>query len=179
MILAIFAFLSLFLIPTSDAHAGQIRNRAEVVSNAITRAGTTNKKEFTDETLTKLCEEGYSVAIFLYTGAKARTVQCSGGRSIQYLSVKRFQDLDPILTKIEEAVEDNGRALFHCWNGVHATGYVAAAALNRFCGFSGREAADYFVRGVPVGSLSQDRIDQLANRLRKLPENGSFMSGCP
>jgi predicted alpha/beta hydrolase len=163
----------------TSVSAGQIRNRYEVVSGAITRAGTTNKKEFNDETLRELCEEGYRVAIFLYKGARSRTVQCSGGRSIEYRSVKRFQDLDLILGKIDEAVENNSRAIFHCWNGIHATGYVAAAALNRYCGFSGAEAADYFVDGVPKGSLSQDRINSLANKLRTLPKSHSTMSGCP
>jgi hypothetical protein len=161
------------------AHAGQIRNQETVISGAVTRAGTTKKAQYNDDTLTALCEQGYTLAIFLYSGATARTVRCSGGRAISYLSVTKFQAIDPVVNRISTAVNAGGKAIFHCWNGTHATGFVAAAVLNRLCGFSGAQAARYFENGVPPGSIPQSSINKLSGILKAQPTGGHVMAGCP
>jgi len=172
--------ISLLLLSLGlTAQAGQIRNQETVISGAVTRAGTTRQKEYNNETLTALCEQGYTLAIYLYSGATPRTVACSGGRSISYLSITRFQAIDPVVSKIKDAVNAGGKAIFHCWNGTHATGFVAAAVLNRLCGFSGAQAARYFENGVPPGSIPQSSINKLSGILKNQPTGSHVMSGCP
>lgn len=177
---AVSLVILLGFVGSSLSHAQeQIRNRRDVVPGSITRAATTKQKEYNDTTLKALCEEGYTVAIFLYEGAKTREVECSGGRKIKYLSISKFQEPTAVLNEISKSVNQGGRALFHCWNGLHATGYIAAAVLNRFCGFSGAQAANYFVHDVPAGSLPEKNMAFFSKRLKGLPSGGSVMAGCP
>jgi hypothetical protein len=163
----------------AGVQAKQIRNMSAVVSGKIYRAGTTNRKPYNDDTLRDLCEDGFTVAIYLYGGAKSHSVSCGGGRTIRYMSITSYQKIDPVTNVIENAVDHGGKAVFHCWNGVHATGFIAGAVLNRFCGYSGREAANYFERGVPKGSLAQSAINKLSNILESQPSGGRVMQGCP
>lgn len=159
--------------------AEQIRNFKPVVEGHIYRAATTKKAEYNDETLRGLCEQGFTTAIFLYAGANKRTVACSGGRSIRYQSIPTFQKIESVIDTVRAGVEGGGKVVFHCWNGVHATGFIAAAALNQFCGFSGAQAEKYFRDGVPAGTLPVSNINKLASLLSALPTGRSSLQGCP
>ena len=170
---------ALILSFSFSAQAGQIRNLKTVIEGKVYRAGTTGKAQYNDSTLTDLCEQGYTVAIYLYAGATHRTIGCSGGRSITYMSIPKYQNIDNVTGQIAAALNSGGKAIFHCWNGVHATGFIAAATLNRFCGFSGAQAASYFERGVPAGSLPQSSINKLSGILKAQPSGGQVIQGCP
>jgi hypothetical protein len=170
---------SLSLLFASSVWAGQIRNFKPVVDGSIYRAGTTNKAEYSDATLHDLCEQGFTLGIFLYKGAHKRTVSCSGGKSITYMSIATFQKVDSVIGPIRSSVNGGGKVVFHCWNGVHATGFIAAASLNQFCGFSGAQAEKYFRDGVPAGSLPVSNINKLAAILSALPTGRSSLQGCP
>ncbi len=51
--------------------------------------------------------------------------------------------------QIFDTIKSKGKPVFvHCWNGIHATGAVAATALMQFCGMSPKQAVDYWKVGV-------------------------------
>lgn len=163
----------------SSAWADQIRNFKPVVEGHVYRAATTKKAEYNDDTLRALCEQGFTTAIFLYAGAHKRTVSCSGGRSISYQSIPTFQKIDSVMGTVRAGVNGGGKVVFHCWNGVHATGFIAAASLNQFCGYTGAQAEKYFRDGVPAGTLPVSSINKLASLLSALPTGRSSLQGCP
>jgi len=161
------------------AQAGEVTQYTKVISGKFSRAGSTGRQQYSDAALTQLCNQGYTMAIFLYPGARPRTITCGGGRKITYLSKTPYSSPAGILATTKAEMDRGGKVLVHCWYGVHAAKYVAAAALNNFCGYNGSQSADYFKRGIPPGSLSVSRIEQLASRLRAYPSGGSVAGGCP
>jgi|GEM_PF-6488517 len=164
---------------SASAKAGELSNYTPVISGKLSRAGSSQRQELSDASLKRLCEQGYTLAMFLYPGARARTVSCGGGKQIRYFSKVRYSRPEPILAEAEAEINRGGKVLVHCWYGVHGAKYVAAAALNKFCGWSGSQASSYFVRGIPPGSLAQKTIDELAAKLRTYPSGGSVTGGCP
>lgn len=161
------------------AQAQSVQRVTSVISGKLSISGSSNRKALSDAALTELCNQGYTVAVFTYPGAKARTVSCGGGRSIRYMSNTSWRSPGSILSTIAPAVTGGGKALVHCWYGVHASRFVAANALIRFCGFSGSQAASWFKKGVPAGSLSPAKINEMASKLSASGGGGSVTGGCP
>lgn len=59
------------------------------------------------------------------------------------------KDRADVHRQIYEAIKSKGSPVFiHCWNGIHATGAVAATALMQFCGISAQQAVDYWKVGI-------------------------------
>lgn len=126
----------------ATAHAGAIKNSQNVVGGMLTRAGVKNQEQLSDSQLEELCDQGYSHAYFLYSGASARTISCGRG-SISYKSVNWLKTGE-VMNAISSGLEGGGRVFVHCNNGAHASGYVAAIALRQFCGYSASAAMNYF-----------------------------------
>lgn len=137
----------------SPAYAGDIKNAQHLLGGVLTRAGVRGQTELSDSQLKALCEDGYAHAYFLYSGARARTISCSSG-TISYSSINWLKTT-PILEAISDGLEGRGRVFVHCHNGAHASGYVAAAALRQFCGYSSSQAMSYWEKsndyGIPPG----------------------------
>ena len=159
--------------------AGEVTQHATVISGKFSRAGSTGRQQYSDSALRELCEQGYTLAMFVYPGASSRTISCGGGKQIRYMSKGSYSRPDGILSAAKQEINAGGKVLVHCWYGVHAAKFVAAAALNKFCGWSGSDSAEYFKRGIPPGSLSKSRIEELASKLRAYGSGGGVMGGCP
>lgn len=172
--LVLFAF-SHFLINPAQAQA--VKNETEVIPGKLSRAGTTNRKPYSDETLKGLCERGFTLAVYVYAKAATRTVSCSKG-SITYVQQGGWTNPSRVLALSEQEYNKGGRVMIHCWYGVHASNFLTAAHLNRFCGWTGDQAAAKFLRDAPAGISSKERND-LTSRLRALGRGSSVMNGCP
>jgi hypothetical protein len=158
------SFCSVSLLPPVGAHAQQpkimqpgtpfhgIRDYREVMPGALYRGGANNGRgPLRKEQLNALCEAGFGTAIYLYkTGFSGPpTIQCSKG-SMKYIyegwegAGRTVVDRD-----IYDTIKSKGKPVFvHCWNGIHATGAVAATALMQFCDVSPQKAVDYWKVGV-------------------------------
>lgn len=163
---------------TSEAKAQSVQRVTSVIGGKLARAGSSNRKAYDDAALKGLCEQGYTLAIYVYPGAKPRTVSCSRG-SIKYVGMTSWSNPASIVPKIAAEAAAGGKTMVHCWYGVHASNLVTSAALVKMCGMSGSAAADVFRRGVPKGSLNSGRIEELASKLEKMSPGGSRVSGCP
>ena len=136
--------------PGSPFHG--IRDYREVMPGALYRGGANNGRgPLRKEQLNALCEAGFGTAIYLYkTGFSGpSTIQCSKG-SMKYIyegwegAGRTAVDQD-----IYDTIKSKGKPVFvHCWNGIHATGAVAATALMQFCGVSSQKAVEYWKVGV-------------------------------
>lgn len=47
----------------------------------------------------------------------------------------------------------------HCWNGWHASGYVASITLKQFCGYTDQQALDYWIKNTD-GDNNYEKIKQ-------------------
>jgi hypothetical protein len=171
----VFAILCLF---SAQVFAQQVTNVTNVISGKLSRAGSTNRKAYDDRSLAALCEQGYTLAIYVYGGAKAHDVSCSRGK-ISYLSMTSWEHPTSILSRISNEMNGRGKVMVHCWYGVHASNFVTSAALINSCGFSGEQAAETFRRGVPPKSLAPARVNQLAAELVALELGNHVIEGCP
>ncbi|MGZ3695924.1 MAG: hypothetical protein ACXWQO_17700 [Bdellovibrionota bacterium] len=148
------SFLAVLLLAQSNfAHAGAVKNQQNILGGVLVRAGVSGRTQLSDQQLRTLCEQGFSQAFFLYSGATPRSISCSKGR-ISYRSVSWLNPA-PILQAVNAGLNGGGRVFVHCLNGAHASGVIAALALRQFCRYSGEEAMAYWARtnayGIPPG----------------------------
>ncbi|RYZ98645.1 MAG: hypothetical protein EOP11_20375 [Proteobacteria bacterium] len=107
--------------------------------------------------LENLCREGFSEAVYLYPtnyGASAKSVRCrtyQGNENVltyEQISPLKYQraDQQKLLNLIYDRIRNPrlGPIYDHCWNGWHASGFVAAITLRQFCGFSKEQAVAYW-----------------------------------
>ncbi len=109
--------------------------------------------------LKNLCEEGFSVAFYLYSenyGTAPKEVTCEaregtphpGPHTLRYEQITAFSPSGR--RKLMEAIHANltepeaGPVYVHCWNGWHASGITATIALRQFCGVGAEEAVSYW-----------------------------------
>lgn len=160
-----------------QTHAQEVQRIREMIPGKLMRAGSSNKKPFSDATLAKLCEQGYTLAVYVYGGAVTHDVSCSRGK-ITYTSMTSWEKPQAIVDKARAAIQAGGKVMVHCWYGVHASNFATSVALKQMCGYTGAQAAATFKCGVPPKSLPQSRIDQLANEIANYGPTGSVMEGC-
>lgn len=164
------------------------RNLRAVLNGVYYRGGANNKylkpvrransNPLTDIGLRNLCKEGYTQAIYFYEtnfDQAPHEVRCKTFRGqenvLAYSQVSplryRDSDLRNLLEMIHKHVRNpqSGPIYGHCWNGWHASGYVAAAALRQFCGFSGEEAVAYWNQN--TDGNDGKNYDRLRKRLRE------------
>ncbi len=143
-----------------------------------------NNNPLQEDALRNLCEEGITDANYLYPtnfSSAPKEVPCrlrSGEASkLRYHNLRFAAGEDE---KVLELVRDHltgktrGGLYLHCWNGWHASGYMAAISLIQFCGMSHSDAVDYWNRntdGVNSGAayeLVRQRIRefQVVERLK-------------
>lgn len=174
-----FVLLAMTVGVSSLASAQAVKRVSNVISGKLAISGSTNRSALDDSALRDLCDQGYTRAIFVYSGARARTVSCGGGRTIEYSSMSNWESPGSIVSKVVNEIDGGGKVLLHCWYGVHASKFVAAASLTKLCGFSGSQAAKYFEVGIPPGSLGKARIAELSGKLSGMNGNSHVVSGCP
>lgn len=143
------------------------RNMRAVLSGVYYRGGAnnvynryhkrSNMNPLPAQGLENLCAEGFSHAVYLYErnfGSAPKTIRCrtrSGEENtLRYLQISPLEfnqrDLTELHTMIHEHIRNErlGPIYAHCWNGWHSSGYLAATALRQFCGFTAKQAVDYW-----------------------------------
>ena len=129
-----------------------IRDYREVMPGALYRGGANNgRAPLNQGELDALCDAGMGTAYYLYsTGFHGPTViHCSKG-DLDY-SYQGWEGKGRAIVhqQIYNTIKSKGKPVFiHCWNGIHATGAVAATALMQFCGISAKQAVDYWKVGI-------------------------------
>lgn len=116
-----------------------------------------NSNPLQNHALDNLCEEGFSEAIYMYPenySSARKLTNCRNfeneDQNFDYLQVSAFTkaNLEPLLTKIYKHIKGEipGPIYGHCWNGWHASGYIAALSLRQFCGWNGAAAEAYWIK---------------------------------
>ena len=129
-----------------------IRDYREVMPGVLYRGGANNgHAPLKQDQLDALCEAGIGTADYLYrTGFSGpSTIHCSKG-SLEYL-YEGWEGTGraAVHQQIYNTIKNKGKPVFiHCWNGIHATGAVAATALMQFCNLSSQKAVEYWKVGV-------------------------------
>lgn len=130
-----------------------------------------NSNPLPDEGLDNLCKEGFGEAVYLYptnySGAP-HSVNCKQGHldyqqtSILLGGTKPRKALEMIQSHIKNP--SLGPIYAHCWNGWHASGFLAAVTLKQYCGFNNAQAVAYW-------NLNTDNNDGASyNPVRKMIE---------
>lgn len=115
-----------------------------------------NSNPLPSEGLKNLCEEGFKNAIYLYStnfAAAPKTATCKDfsntPRTLDYLQISGLAKAneEKFIALIYKRIkgEIDGPIYGHCWNGWHASGFVATIALKQFCGYSDQKALDYWI----------------------------------
>ena len=114
-----------------------------------------NSNPLAKDGLNNLCVEGFSSSVYLYQSnwdSSLATTNCNcinnTKNQLDYYQLNYFNsdDIIKMLTLVYESALDKnkGPVYFHCWNGWHASGFIAALCLKQFCGFSSLEAVNYW-----------------------------------
>lgn len=162
-----------------------VRNFRVVLHGVLYRGGANNvwhrenprdnRNPLQASALNNLCEEGFGEAIYLYStnaSEMPRGTSCSAraNNQITYTQISALaseSNLDRILAKVHQRIQtpEMGPLFSHCWNGWHASGYVAATALRQFCNLSGEEAVAYWDRNTD-GHNDDPRYESIRRRIR-------------
>jgi hypothetical protein len=152
-----------FLLVTTGAFAQQkimqagtpyhgIRDYREVMPGVLYRGGANNGRgPLNRAQLNALCEEGIGHAVYLYSTQfpGPMTINCSKGSLDYVFHGWAGRGRTAVHQEIYKAVKDKSKPVFvHCWNGIHATGAVAATALMQFCGMPAKTAVAYWKVGI-------------------------------
>lgn len=157
-----------------------VRNFRVVLHGVYYRGGANNsfnKNEVRDnmnplphEGLSHLCEEGFKNAIYLYPDnytAAPKKVSCkdfgNSPRTLDYLQINGLSsgNEEKFIALIYQRIKGkiDGPLYGHCWNGWHASGYVASITLKQFCGYTDQQALDYWIKNTD-GDSNYEKIKQ-------------------
>jgi hypothetical protein len=129
-----------------------IRDYREVMPGALYRGGANNGRgPLNQNELDALCDQGMGTAYYLYsTGFHGPSViHCPKGDLDYSYEGWEGKGCAIVHQQIYKTIKSKGKPVFiHCWNGIHATGAVAATALMQFCGISSKQAVDYWKVGI-------------------------------
>lgn len=127
--------------------------------------------------LTNLCEEGFTESVYLYatnyklepqeTSCKTRTGETNHlvYRQINaLLGNNEHEQLKHIYDHIKGKVP--GPIYDHCWNGWHASGYIAAMSLMQFCGYSHAQADAYWVKNTDGNYTKESGIRKKLSKFK-------------
>lgn len=143
------------------------RGGANNTHNRYTVRGNMNPLQ--KRALKNLCEEGFSESVYLYATNyrfEPRDTYCKtkSGETNHLV----YKQINALLGNNEHAqlqlIYDHikgktpGPIYDHCWNGWHASGYVAAMSLMQFCGYSHSQADAYWVKNTDGNYSSESGI---------------------
>ena len=151
------------------------RNMRPILHGVAYRGGANNYYHKTDKRhnhnplpldgLSGLCQEGFSKGIYLYRerfeeAPLADTCNCidQSMNEFEYEQRDYFDSVhvrDMLKSTYESAtVNGVGPVYLHCWNGWHASGFIAAVILKQFCEFSDWDAVNYWDLGTDGANTS-------------------------
>lgn len=160
-----------------------VRNFRVVIPNILYRSGANNvynkygKRDNSNPlptiALENLEKEGFTTAIYLYTtNYSSAPHQIKNLKYIQ-LSVLNPKNEKPFLKLVYDRLEhlSSGYVDAACWNGWHASGFASAIALMQFCGFTNREALQYWIKNTD-GDSNYPNIKTKILNFKPFPELG-------
>ena len=162
------------------------RNLRPILHGAAYRGGANNYYHKTDKRKNQnplpidgmhgLCQEGFSAGVYLYrnnfeNSPLGDTCNCvnDGWNDFDYYqydyydSVHVYKMLE--LTYKAATEEETGPVYLHCWNGWHASGFIAAVILKQFCQFSDWDAVNYWDLGTD-GANTSPRYQKQRERIK-------------
>jgi hypothetical protein len=167
------------------------RNTRAVLNGVYYRGGANNihfipkrgnMNPLPDKGLENLCKEGFSHAVYLYSDnyeSAPKEVKCvtfaGADNTLSYLQISPLAYKDEDMRRLHALIFDHirdprlGPIYDHCWNGWHASGYVAATALRQFCGFTGDQAVAYW--NVNTDGNNGSNYNRLRDRIRNFQIN--------
>jgi hypothetical protein len=156
-----------------------IRDYREVMPGVLYRGGANNGRgPLNRAQLNALCQEGIGHAVYLYSTQfpGPMTINCSKGSLDYVFHSWAGRGRTAVHQEIYRAIKDKSKPVFvHCWNGIHATGAVAATALMQFCGIPAKTAVAYWKVGISPKLQYPNVIQDISNfhpdpALRLTPE---------
>ena len=129
-----------------------IINIREVIPGVLYRSGKSITNKFgplSDESLTKLCKQDFSTAFYDYNRGSDHNVPC--GTNQVSLKIRPIlnsdKNLHEQLATVYLAIKQGlGPVMSSCDAAHHASGYVSAAALIQFCGYTNQQALAYWIK---------------------------------
>lgn len=150
-------------------------------NNAYHRDGKRNNANpLPDDGLENLCKEGFGTSIYLYStnfSTAPKQTNCVIGKSTnsldyQQITAARDDSDELILAQVYDRImgKVDGPIYAHCWNGWHASGLIAALALQQFCGVSPQVALDYWTKNTDGNSKGYDSIKKRISEYKPNPQ---------
>ncbi len=170
------------------------RNMRSVLHGVAYRGGANNYFHKTDKRknhnplpkdgINNLCYEGFSAAVYLYrtnfeSVDSIDTCSCVHGANNQmkYYQLDYFDSshVQKIIELVYESGIDasKGPVYLHCWNGWHASGFIAAVLLKQFCGYTSAEAIRYWDLGTD-GANRSSRYQKIRMMIRDFEPNEKY-----
>ncbi len=135
-----------------------------------------NQNPLLSDGLENLCKEGFTDVVYLYSKnyLSAPREMIVGNNKLEYLQISgnNAQEINRIIEMVYEVIirKRKGPIYFHCWNGWHQSGYVAAVILKQFCGYSDEKALNYWVRNTDGASRGYEQIKKRIIEFKPLAE---------
>jgi hypothetical protein len=128
-----------------------------------------NHNPLPDDALINLCSQGFSTAVYLYStnfsDTKKIFINAVTHDTLRYIqnSVSNTNNLKKLMLMVSNVINDpyKGPIYFHCWNGWHQSGYISAAILMQFCGFSNSKAYDYWMMNTDGVNKGYEHVKNL------------------
>lgn len=171
------------------------RNMRPILHGVAYRGGANNYYHKTDKRnnhnpipldgIHGLCQEGFSKGVYLYRenfeeSPLGDTCQCIDSTLNRLVYEQRdYYDsthvYDMLKSTYESATQpETGPVYLHCWNGWHASGFIAAVILKQFCGYSDWDAVNYWDLGTD-GANTSPRYQTQRERIKKFEPYPEFM----
>lgn len=139
-----------------------------------------NSNPLPNDGLLNLCQEGFKEAVYLYPerySSAPQVISCRDFNGVpnqlQYLQITALsgKNNSVLLQLIYSHIKGKtpGPIYAHCWNGWHASGYVAAITLKQFCGYSDHQADAYWVRNTDGNLAGMSRVRAKVRAFKPLP----------
>lgn len=163
------------------------RNMRPILHGVAYRGGANNYYHKTDKRnnhnpipldgMHGLCQEGFSRGVYLYrenfeNSPVGDTCNCidSTLNKMVYEQRDYFDSThvyDMLKSTYDAATQPEvGPVYLHCWNGWHASGFIAAVILKQFCGYSDWDAVNYWDLGTD-GANTSPRYQTQRERIKK------------
>ncbi len=171
------------------------RNMRPILHGVAYRGGANNYYHKTDKRnnhnpipldgMHGLCQEGFSKGVYLYRenfeeSPLGDTCQCIDSTLNRLVYEQRdYYDsthvYDMLKSTYESATQPSvGPVYLHCWNGWHASGFIAAVILKQFCDYSDWDAVNYWDLGTD-GANTSPRYQTQRERIKKFEPYPEFM----
>lgn len=171
------------------------RNMRPILHGVAYRGGANNYYHKTDKRdnhnpipldgMHGLCQEGFSKGIYLYRenfeeSALGDTCNCidSTLNKFEYEQRDYYDSVhvyDMLKSTYESATDPAvGPIYLHCWNGWHASGFIAAVILKQFCGYSDWDAVNYWDLGTD-GANTSPRYQTQRERIKDFEPYPEFL----